>query len=538
MKNIIIILERSELNYLIKYDSLRASSDRIINFSYNEFKQLSENMKVSLLQNSLPIYEQDHEVLLIEYNTRLIGYDNSPTLEFNGISSIIPLTEIGARLLSSKLNINFKISGPLDSEVYKSFFYNRDNILRNKAGQQLCSIYKVPIPDEEFISDFKRATLFQINNINPEGNDSTLAHLIDFNVTPSFIPEGNIEALIKSACVGMKKLSKEIEQITRSMFYSFVIEEKETINRKSLFQAIQYVQDKIELNEDAKIRFNQLKSTLSEDGKYGNAFLLFSYYYSLKKEIEKNDYDISAPKNNILELKHYDIEAASKALFMLGYTFSIQTISKSMQSFSKSTLLKTQKKLNLEWYPKVIKPKVIEESKLEKTNIDIDNKHKQNSNKSDKEGAVIVKPSIDRKQGNDESVNRSKIKDVLKDEKSIEIELSVENQLEESTTIIESKTNNELESINFEKKSDSKQPGFFDEEEIISAFSFTDFKNNIGGGNKSKALIDTINSKIDIKKEVSKELIIACLKENGQYKTKSGKKDLTSLAKKALKIFE
>jgi hypothetical protein len=199
MKNITIVLQRTELNYLIKYDTLRISSDRIINLSYNEFNQLPEKYKISLLQNSLPIYEQEHEVILIEYDSILVIFDNAPLLEFKGILSIIPLSETGAQLLSSKLNTDFNILSPLDAKIYKAFTNNRNHVLRLAASRKLCMLYNVSMPNDAFIADFQKATLFQLNNESPKKNDSTLAHLIDFNITPSFIPEGNIEALIKSA---------------------------------------------------------------------------------------------------------------------------------------------------------------------------------------------------------------------------------------------------------------------------------------------------------------------------------------------------
>jgi len=397
MKNITIVLQRTELNYLIKYDTLRISSDRIINLSYIEFKQQSEKYKISLLQNSLPIYEQDHEVILIEYNPSLVLYDNAPSIEFKGILSIIPLTETGAQLLSSKLNSDFKFLSPLDAKIYKAFTNNRNHILRLAASRKLCMLYNVSMPSDAFIADFQKATLFQINNETPKHFDSTLAHLIDFNTTPSFIPEGNIEALIKSACVGMKKLDKEVDQVPRSKFYSFAIDHKDSINSMSLFQAIMYIEDKNKLFDDTEKSFNQLKETLSEEGKYDNAFLSFSYFYFLKKSIEKNDYDISAPKDAILELIYYNSEVASRVLFMLGYTFSIQTISKSIQSFSKSELLKTQINLDLEWTPKEIEQEI----------IGIPNQEKEEYKPED----IVIH-----------------VKNSSEDEKAIEIELSVEKE--------------------------------------------------------------------------------------------------------------
>lgn len=567
MKNITIALQRLELNYLIKYDTLRVSSDRIINLSFNEFKKLSENNKIFLLQNSLPIYEQDHEVILIEYNSALVSYDNALSIEFKGILSIIPLTETGGKLLSSKLDTNFNILGPLDAKIYKAFTNNRNHILRLKASLKLCMLYNVSIPSDTFIADFQKATRFQLDDKSPSNSDSTLAHLINFNTTPSFIPEGNIEALIKAACVGMKKLNKEVEQIKNSTFYSFVIEEKKMINDKSLFQAIQYIQDKIELDEEAKSRFNQLKETLSEKGKYDNAFLSFSYFYYLKKVIEKNDYDISAPKNDILELLHYAPEVASRVLFMLGYTFSIQTISKSIQSFSKCELLKIQKNLDLDWSPKEIKQEIIEEETLIESKINDESKI---------EKSVEFEDSVEMKQDENTLTHTWEIKDESEDK------MSGENKQIEGTLIYESKINNESEkekSIQSEKNeeelidnqklgdkepkdekaSESKlilenstiQPKKSDKVEEVSGnlfsynteinskpiFTFKEFETNIKNRKSfSYKIVKVLRDSKIPESEITEQVLIECLKGIDEYKKQNGA--LKVAAKDALKIFK
>jgi len=527
MKNITIVLQRLELNYLIKYDSLRISSHRIINFSYNEFKILKEDQQLSLLQNSLPIFEQDHEVLLMEYKTALISYDNAPVVEFNGVLSIIPLTEIGSRLLSSKLNIDFNILDPLDSNLYKSFINSRNHLLRIRASKKLCKIYDLSLPKEKFIADFKKATLLQIKDIIPTSDDSILAHLIDFNTTPSFIPEGKVEALIKSACVGMKKLGKEVQQIPRSKFYSFIIEHKEEINKKSLFQAIKYVEEKIKFSSDAKKGFDQLRKTLSENGKYDNAFLLFSYFYSLKKEIEKNDYDISAPKNDFLELKHHDYEATSKVLFMLGYTFSIQTISKSIQSFSNSALLKTPKNLDLECTPVEIenpKPKIKELDENEKS-VEIDLSIEPQNNEKP---FSVNQDNYNKLKGNNEKIEENSMPAEKTSNESIE-ENSIENQKILSNKSKASHTstppiNKDLFSNN---SKNINKPVFSYEEFTESLKKRKPFLSKIVKELKSTGIPES---------QITKEILIKCLINIDEYEKQKG--GLKVAAVDALKYFE
>jgi ligand-binding SRPBCC domain-containing protein len=115
--------------------------------------------------------------------------------------------------------------------------------------------------------------------------------------------------------------------------------------------------------------------------------------------IEKNDYDISAPKDEILELIYYNSEVSSRVLFMLGYTFSIQTISKSIQSFSKCELLKTQKNLNLEWTPnpKEIEQEIIEIPNQDKAEYKTEDFLIQVNNLSENEKAIEIELSVEKK---------------------------------------------------------------------------------------------------------------------------------------------
>lgn len=528
MKNITIVLQRSELNYLIKYDALKVSSDRIINFSFNEFKLIPVPQKISILQYTLPIYEQDHEVLFIEYNSQLVTYDNAPLLEFKGILSIIPLTETGARLLSSKLNTDFNILDPLDSKTYKAFVNNRNHILRYRAGQELCLLYDVPLPEKEFITDFNTATLFQINGSKPGKGDSMLAHLVDFNVTPSFIPEGNIEALIKSACVGMKMFNQEVGKITRSRFFNFVIEKKEVINRESLYLAIKYIEDEIEFDKEGKEKFKVLNDTLSENGKFENAFLLCSFFYYLKKVIEKNDFDVSVPKDDILELKHYNPSAVSRVLFMLGYTFSIQTISKSIQSFSDSKLLKTEKKMDLEWIPVVKEQKVIKESLSKNKMFKEDEKSTEIQlsveNKNDEKSIVYSVSLAEKSKG---LILNTKVND--DSEENEQNELYIKDN--ETDSIAEVKINNE---------SDTGIGDMFSNTAEItksSLFTFREFENNIKQRKLfSPKILKELKALAINENEITKQILIECLKQIDIYKTKKG--GLKVYAKDALKIFE
>ena len=345
MEIILIALLRSEFNYLIKYNSIKTSSDRMISHSLQEFKKLPINTRANLLQNSLPLFEQEHEVLLIEYDKNHIKFDNAPLLNTKGICSIVPLTEMASKLLLSKLNVNFNFKPHVELSVYNSFELNRGHVNRIAAAEAILELFSLKKPEDDFTCNFKNATLTKLKNEKIDANNSIFEHLLNFDITPSFCPEGKIEAFIKSSCVEKKKKQKDIYAIKNGEIFKYLEKNKKIIEKKSFFEATKFIEENLSKNE-LKDKYKTMQDILTENGKYSNAFFLFSYFYYLKKLMEKNDYDIEIIKNDILELRVSNIKLASEVLFILGYTFSIQTISKSLQSYSNSLLLKEKNHLN------------------------------------------------------------------------------------------------------------------------------------------------------------------------------------------------
>jgi len=391
MKTILIALLRTEFYYLIKYDSIKTSSDRMIMHSFQGFKKLPIDARANLLQISLPLHEQEHEVLLIEYDNKLIGFDNAPKINTKGIYSIVPLTEMASKLLLSKINNNFNFKSHIELSVYKMFENIRGNIHRLEAADQLRLLFNLEKPKEDFSSKIKEATLTKIKNKNLDSNNSIFEHLLDFDITPSFCPEGNIEAFIKSACLGYKKIEEDIYNVKDGDIFKYLKINKEKIEEYSFYEATEFINENLNENE-LKDKYKTMQEILTENGTYQNAFFMFSYFYHLKKIMEINDYKIEFIEKDIMELKSNNKELASNVIFLLGYTLSIQTISRSLQTYSSSQLLKEKKQLNINHRKKAKSKEIILEITNQKEAIkNVSSKTTNISEKEKKEKLIQLK---------------------------------------------------------------------------------------------------------------------------------------------------
>lgn len=203
---------------------------------------------------------------------------------------------------------------------------------------------------------------------------------------------------------------------------------------------------------------------------------------------------------------------------MLGYTFSIQTISKSLLSFSTSPLLKTSRSLNLDWVPKVKKDSNEELVKKQPNKVETDNEKSNHIS--------------DRNNYDEET------------EQPVKIKLSVEDKPMNELTNIESKTSDHLEKELVETTTKTNQidtdlfsNSFSQNDNLGSNFTFKEFQNNLKKRRSflSKILDELKSTKIE-ENQITKDILIQCLKNIDEYEKQKG--GLKVAAVDALKIFD
>ena len=336
MKTIIIAIERSKFNYLYKYNTCTVSSENIINSSIVRLLNFSESnldMAASMVEAALPIFESEHEVILLEVDSYGIRYNLQ--FSFSSVVRIIPLSELAMELLQSKLNSDFQYASPIPVFLYEEVLALREDKLRSNSASKLLSCFNLSLPADTFAQSVRVATRRVILSQEVLEKPGTIDLLLDFNTTPSGIPSGNIEGLMKIICVGMLKVTGNVDRLRESPLFNLLLDNLERLNQGSLLSCYQSFQ---EISDANKEKIERLDATLASVEIDSDLFLFLFLFISFKKKIQNNHFDISQIVFDVDEIKpKYKVEL-SQALYLIGYTMSMGVLHESIHRLSASPL--------------------------------------------------------------------------------------------------------------------------------------------------------------------------------------------------------
>jgi hypothetical protein len=336
MKKIIIAIERSKFNYLYKYNICTVSTVNIIDYSFIQLMELYNwnlGSAASIIEKSLPIFESEHEVILLEVESSEIGYNLE--FGFNAVKCIIPLNEIAMELLQSKLNSDFQYATPMPADLYEAILALREDKLRSNSALSVLSCFNLQTPESPFIDLVRHATRRLIFDEDIAKGSGTIDFLLEFNTTPSDIPSGNIEGLMKIICVGMLKVTGNVDKLRLSPLFNLLLDNIELLNQATLLTCYQSFKDIANNNRD---KVEKLEATLVSSEIDADIFLLLFLFISFKKEIQKNDFDLKSISFDIDEIKSLYSKELSQALYLIGYTMSMGALHESIHRLSFSPL--------------------------------------------------------------------------------------------------------------------------------------------------------------------------------------------------------
>jgi hypothetical protein len=346
MKKIIIAIERSKFNYLYKYNICNVSTVNIIDYSLSQLLEVYKfnlGAAASIIEKALPIFESEHEVILLEVESSEIGY----TLEFgfNAVRCIIPLNEVAMELLHSKLNSDFQYATPMPVDLYEATLALREDKLRSNCALSVLSCFNLPTPENPFIDLVKHATRRLIFDEELAKGSGTIDFLLEFNTTPSDIPSGNIEGLMKIICVGMLKVTGNVDKLRLSPLFNLLFDNKDLLNQGTLLNCYQSFKN---IANDNRDKVEKLEATLASSEIDADILLLLFLCISFKKEIQNNDFDLKSISFDINEIKSLYSKELSQALYLVGYTMSMGTLHESIHRLSSSPLFEVEKEVEIE----------------------------------------------------------------------------------------------------------------------------------------------------------------------------------------------
>ena len=234
----IVAIERTKFTYLYKYNQIRVDINQLIDKSTNELKDMLNNDLNNLIQlfnKALPLFEQDHEIILLEIDKSKINLQDGILISFDSIHCIYPLTKTGLQLLDGKINDDFILEPPVFENALEALRFSRSMAYRRATSVKLLIQYNLDaLLQKSMLSLIESAVEKNLlDKSKPQVFNTFLDHLIAYNKTPSYIPDGNIEHICKIGAITIKYLGKAEEVFTNGPFYKSSIKYKSQINSPS-----------------------------------------------------------------------------------------------------------------------------------------------------------------------------------------------------------------------------------------------------------------------------------------------------------------
>jgi len=386
----LVAIERNKLTYLYKYNSVRIDLNQLIDFSLEELKDkiLDDFYTLqNLFDKAIPIFEQDHEIILLEIDKSQIIFKDGIVLKFNSIISIYPLTAIGTKLLEGRISDDFIVNPPVFESVIEKLKFQRSMEIRSDASKNLLFLFGLEkilnIELNSAIQDSTRKNL--IDKLNSQNLVTYLDHLMNYNKTPSFLPEGNMEHICKIGVISIRFLGMSEDIFISGSFYKSCIKYKNTLNRTNTFDS--YFEFMSIKDSELKSSYEKMLDIISKDYKDIDIFKVSYFFLAYKSFLNKNDNKIDMLRDEIDSLIRDDRKTAAFVLSLIGYTFSFENIYEGLHRFFNAPLLKSSvKRKRLEIDNEKPSDKVVtpnETSDRDRINADAHNVEIENSEKLD-----------------------------------------------------------------------------------------------------------------------------------------------------------
>ena len=340
----LVALERNKFTYLYKYNQIRVDINQVIDEPVENLKwmlQLKFNELLLLFNKAIPLFEQDHEILLLEVDKSKIKFHNGLKLSFDSIHCIYPITIIGGKLLDGKISDDFIVEHPVFEKAIEWLKIIRSMEFRRATSEKLLAHFDLAtILKKELISSIEAAVKKNLLDKNQSQVFTTfLDHLIAYNKTPSYIPDGNIEHICKIGAITIKYLGKPEEVFTNGPFYKSSLKYKSLINNKSYTDS--YLAFISITDVELKTSFEKIVELISKDYHGVDLFKVTYFFLAFKSFINKNDNNIEGVSNEIVSLISQDRNTAAFVLSLIGYTFSFENIYEGIHRLSNAPLLKS-----------------------------------------------------------------------------------------------------------------------------------------------------------------------------------------------------
>ena len=136
-----IILERDKFTKLFKFGEIKVGANRLIDGFQAD--TIAEKIDKKALDAKLPIFEQDHEIIILEVFKEKIKIEMEISVKMSFVKRIFPLTKDGQSFLRGKINPNIIIQDPLLEKLVNEIKVERDLRIRRRAKDALYKLFRI-----------------------------------------------------------------------------------------------------------------------------------------------------------------------------------------------------------------------------------------------------------------------------------------------------------------------------------------------------------------------------------------------------------
>lgn len=313
----LLILERDQFLKLFKFGEIKISINRFID-SY-DVENGKSKIPLEILDNKMPLFEQDHEILILEIPKEKLVIGTDITVKVSSVNKIYPLTEEAERYLVGRMHPLIVIQRPVFENLVHAIKIKRDFNLRINAWNALSFIFKV---DKELANDYipeiEDGVRTRLGQISKNKRKQFLHNLICFNRNPIY-PSGNIEYLYKVGSVFVQMKDGKESDFERGPYYKFLEVNSSKFSKLKLDECISIIKK----SSESKLLLDELSKQYPKI----DIFSVGVWFLYFKDVLNKNNSDLVKIKDDIENLKGKKLnEEVAIILLIIGMLFNFDNL--------------------------------------------------------------------------------------------------------------------------------------------------------------------------------------------------------------------
>lgn len=363
----LLLLERDQFIKLFKFGEIKISVNRFID-GYDVIDEKS-TIPVELLDAKMPLFEQDHEVLILEIPKENVTIGTDISVKIRHIRKIYPLSEEASKYLIGKMHPLIVIQKPVFENQVNEVKKNRDFSLRIKAWESLASIFQI---QKGLVKDYYMEIVdgikARINSTKKGNHKKYLHHLICFNRNPIY-PQGNVEYLFKAGSVFVQMKDGTESDFERGPYYKYLEDSVSEYSTLNLIQCISFIKKR----NESKALIDELTKQYPKI----DAFTVGVCYLYFRDILNKSNYDLEKIKEGVEILKKDKPIEIAIILQMIGMLFNFDNLYSSLYELKPIPIFKKETELNISEQNKTLKiDKQVLEAKSDQYKGELDRKEK------------------------------------------------------------------------------------------------------------------------------------------------------------------